>query len=97
MIATDDAMEILAAERNSRWNINFFFNRVRKDTGDRPIWINDRNDILKITDPEALDWYQVWNDRIKGDWFLMRLANTSESLYKMLVKWVFVAEKPINS
>jgi hypothetical protein len=76
--------EILATELDGTWRFNDFFNQVRNDLNNIPIWRRDVNGIMMEPDMRAIQWNTVWNDRMRGEWFLMRLENNMESRYQML-------------
>lgn len=85
--------EILATEDNGEVSINDFFNEVKDNTNNIPVWIKDVNDIEREIDPDAIDYRRPWRDRLRGDWFLARFLNTVESRFKMIVRWFSNNEK----
>ena len=76
-----------------RININDYFNEVKDDTNNLPIWVKDVNDIDRKIDPRAVDYHRRWRDRLRGDWFLARFVNDIESRFKMIVRWFSNDEK----
>lgn len=80
-----DSSDVIVSEVEGVHNINYFFNRVRNDMNNVPIWKADQNDILKNINPDALIFdSSLWNDRLRGDYFLMRLQRDSDSRYRLL-------------
>ena len=84
---------ILATEEDKYWRFNTFFNRVKDELNNQPIWFNDNNQIDLSINPKAIDYNQRWKDRLKGDWFALRLSQDEESRYKVIFKWVVSKEK----
>ena len=82
-----DSRDILATEIDNRWNINDFFNVTIDDKNNVPLWVKDRNDIWRDVNLKAIRYDSMWNDRLRGDWFLIRLWNDIESRYKLIYKW----------
>jgi hypothetical protein len=78
--------EILATETDGLWRFNDIFNRVRDDRNRLPIWKKDRNDLLMELDWRAIRWQTEWQDRMRGEWFMTRFVNDSESRYQMLFR-----------
>jgi hypothetical protein len=83
---TGYAKEILTTEMYGKWRFNDFFNQTRDENNRLPIWRRDRNNIMMETDPKALQWGRTWQDRLRGEWFMLRLENDAESRYQMLFR-----------
>lgn len=92
-VTNDDSREILVTEVDQKININDYFNEVKDDTNNLPVWIKDVNDIDRKIDPRAVDYHRRWRDRLRGDWFLARFVNDIESRFKMIVRWFSNDEK----
>ena len=92
-VTNDDSREILVTEVDQKININDYFNEVKDDTNNLPVWIKDVNDIDRKIDPRAVDYHRRWRDRLRGDWFLARFVNDIESRFKMIVRWFSSDEK----
>ena len=84
---------ILATEEGKKWNFNYFFNRVKNELNNIPIWNYDTNQINKTINPRSLNYNQKWLDRISGDWFNLRLTQDAESRYKFIFKFANTVEK----
>lgn len=87
------ATEILVTENDKKWTFNHFYNRVRNELNNNPIWLFDKNVINKRINLPALQYNQVWKDRLRGDWFLLRLQQDGDTRFKHIFKWVLSAEK----
>jgi hypothetical protein len=88
--------EILASLTDGKCAFNDFFNQVRNEANNIPVWKIDDNDILRSIRAGALQWNTRWNERIRGDWFLLRLVNDAESRLQMIVKSVTATSKMNN-
>ena len=92
-VASTISTDILATEKDKYWSFNSFYNRVRNELNNQPIWKNDKNQIHKELNPKSLQFNQRWSDRLRGDWFLIRLQQDQESRYKFIFKWITSKEK----
>ena len=86
-IVRKNSQDILATQNDKKWTFNYFFNQVRNELNNVPIWKYDENQINKFINKPALKYNKTWQDRLRGDWFLMRLANDSDSRFKQIFKW----------
>lgn len=94
--AAEGYREILAIEVYDRWKINSFFNQVKNNTNNIPLWKRDINDIIRDVNPDALWYSRVWQDRLRGDWFLARFQNDIETRFKLLFRWSESDERIID-
>jgi hypothetical protein len=86
---TGKCREILVTEiGGGKWAMNDFWNQVRDDLNDVPIWKRDENNIHMQLNPDALIYDTPMGDRIRGEWHLVRLMNDAESKYQMMFKWM---------
>lgn len=85
---TPTGTDILATYDEGKWSFNDFYNRAANINGNIPLWNYDKNAIDKIANPNALNYTNRWLDRIRGDWFLVRLEGGSDSRFKQIFKWV---------
>lgn len=79
---TED-VEILQTEMNGRYTFNYFYNLIRKEKSGLPIWMNDCVEITQELDHKLLDYRPTRKDRLRGDWFAVRLSQTLHSRYQM--------------
>lgn len=82
------ATEVLITESDKKWTLNSFYNRVKNEQNNVPLWTKDCNDINQSITVGTLDYRQGFKDRLRGDWFLTRLTNDAESRYKIIFKWM---------
>ena len=91
-----DSMDILVNNEDKKWTFNYFFNQVKSDRNNLPIWNYDVNAIEKKLNMKALSYNQRMQDRLRGDWFFVRLSQDKESRYKTIFKWLSVQETLYN-
>lgn len=84
---------ILATEENKNWKFNTLHNRVRDELNNQPFWLNDLNEIDKVLNPKAFKQNHIILDRLRGDWFFVRLSQDEESRFKIIFKWLLTKEK----
>ena len=89
---TGRSNEILVTENDKRWSFNYFFNEVRNELNNNPIWYWDKNAINKTINLDALKYNNPWKDRLRGDWFNVILSQDKETRFKYLFKWISVKE-----
>ncbi len=82
-----NSIDILQAQIHGKYSFNTIYNVVRNEQSGLPIWINDCAQIDKTLNDQLLDYRSNYKDRIRGDYFLVRLSNTLESRYKMLFRY----------
>lgn len=89
---TGRSNEVLVTENDKRWSFNYFFNEVRNELNNNPIWYWDKNAIEKTINLDALKYNNPWKDRMRGDWFNVILSQDKETRFKYLFKWISVKE-----
>lgn len=85
---SDEGMQILATENDKRWSFNYFFNEVRNEFNNNPIWLWDVNSITKKINKSALDYRRPFKERLRGDWFTVMLTQDKDTRFKYILKWV---------
>jgi len=89
--------EILVTEYDKRWNVNNFYNRTKDENNNVPLWNWDANQIDKTMNTKAVSFKgKRIKERLRGDWFLVRLEQTLESRYKTILKWGISKEDIYN-
>lgn len=84
---SDNTQDILYSSVEDKHNINYFFNRVADQSNNLPLWLTDKNNILKTVNPKAVNFTQKkLLERLKGESFLVRLTNDKESRFEILLK-----------
>jgi hypothetical protein len=81
-----DSIEILQSEMEGRWSFNFLYNSLKNERQGLPIWINDNVQVLKEINSATIDYRAIRRDRIRGDYFLIRLLQDEDSRNKMLFR-----------
>jgi hypothetical protein len=82
-----DSISILQTETNNKWSFNYFYNLIRNEKAGLPIWKYDCSQIEKEIDDRLLDYRNKFNDRMRGDYFLLRLQQDIESRYKVIFRF----------
>ena len=78
------SIDILQTEEFGRYSFNYLYNAVKSERTGLPIWLNDANNILKTINGGLLDMTPRFKDRLKGDYFVVRLQQDIESRFKMI-------------
>jgi hypothetical protein len=79
-----DSIDILQSEIHGKWSFNYLYNLIRNERGGLPIWQYDCNQIMKSLDNRLLDYRSTYKDRLRGDYFILRLQQDEESRFKMI-------------
>jgi hypothetical protein len=79
--------DILQSEINGKWSFNGFYNLIKNERSGLPIWLYDCAQINKYVDHRLLDYRSTYKDRLRGDYFLVRLTQDLESRFKFLFKF----------
>lgn len=82
-----DSIDILQSEMNGKWSFNYFYNMVRNEASGLPVWLYDCNQIDKNLDSRLLDYKNSFKDRLRGDYFIVRLQQDIESRFKMIFRF----------
>jgi hypothetical protein len=82
-----NSTDILQSEINGKWTFNYLYNLVRSERSGLPIWRYDCSQIDKTIDDRLLDYRSNYKDRIRGEYFLIRLEQDAESRYKMIYRF----------
>jgi hypothetical protein len=81
-----DSTEILASQNDKQWFFNMFFDRVKSSTNNLPHWNKDVNNLDKTINISAIDYTARRKDRLRGDWFVVRLQQDEDTLHKYIFK-----------
>ena len=85
---------IQASHVDESLNINYFYNRVRKEENHVPIWNSDENEINKTLDSRVISFNSKRVlERLRGDWFIVRMIQDSESRFKQYFKFMVSKEQ----
>jgi len=84
---TGNVFEILQTPYDKKFTFNDFYNRVRDELSNVPVWLNDVNNIKTTLNLKAFNFANRKADRIRGDWNIVRLQQDVETRFKMIFKW----------
>ena len=79
--------DILQSEINGKWSFNGFYNLIKNERSGLPVWLYDCAQMNKYVDHRLLDYRSTYKDRLRGDYFLVRLTQDLESRFKFLFKF----------
>ena len=75
-------------------HFNYFYNRVRKEDSHLPIWNWDDNEINKTLNDKMISFTsKKVLERMRGDWFAVRLIQDKDTQFKHYFKWMFSTEQ----
>lgn len=87
--------KIIATHFEDQIHFNYFYNRVRKEDAHLPIWNWDDNEINRELNEKMISFNSKRvPERIRGDWFAIRLIQDNSSQFKQYFKWMFTTEQP---
>ena len=76
-------------------SINYFYNRTKKEESHVPLWNWDDNEIYKSINNLAVSFSsKKVLERLRGDWFLVRLTQDKHSQFSSHFKWMVSKEEP---
>ena len=82
-----NSTDILQSEISGKWSFNYLYNTIKNERNGLPIWIYDCNQIMKTLDDRLLDYRSSYKDRLRGDYFILRLQQDQESRFKMIYRF----------
>lgn len=82
-----DSIDILQSEINGKWSFNYIYNLLRNERSGLPVWLYDCPQVEKTLDNRLLNYTYNHKDRLRGDYFLLRLVNDQESRFKFLFRF----------
>lgn len=81
-----DSIDILQTEVEGVWSFNYLFNHIKNEKAGIPPFLYDNVAIDKKFNDLAFDYTRSWKDRLRGDYFQVRLIQDQVSQYKYLYK-----------
>jgi len=78
--------EILIGNSMGRWSFNDAYNRIKTPNNNLPIWNNDNVWVDKKLDPRAINTNGFWNERIRGDYYTIRLEQDEDTRHNFIFK-----------
>lgn len=83
----NNTQDILFTAESGQHNINYFFNRVKNQDRNIPMFIKDENNIFKTVDPRAVGFTGKRTlERMTGDTSIIQLTNDVESRFNIILK-----------
>ena len=80
--------DILITPHHKRYSSNYFYNRVKNNKNNIPIFENDKNQILKTANPNAYSFSSKdVLEHLTGENFLIRLKYDIDTRYSLELKW----------
>jgi hypothetical protein len=86
---TNNTQDIMITNPDGfKWNYDYFYNRVKSNTSNIPMLLQDKNQIDKYVNSAAVSFKgKALLDRMIGDWFLNRLTYDKDSRYNVALKF----------
>lgn len=78
--------DVLQTEINGVYTYNHLYNKIKKENSGLPIWKNDSVQVTKNIDTKLLEFRNTYLDRMRGEYFVIRLTNDKESRHKLLFR-----------
>lgn len=84
----NNSQDILYTSQDGEHTFNYFYNRVINQDNNVPQWLNDKNRIHKTINPTAVNfgYKKKLNERLRGDYFYLRLIKNDDSRYNLILK-----------
>ena len=88
-IQVDNLTQIIPVSHvDEKININYFFNRTRNQELNTPILLWNENETGFDLNPTAISFSgKKVLERIRGEWFKIKLVQDKSSLFKQIFKW----------
>ena len=91
---SNTSQEIAVTHFDNVININYFYNRVMRTDNHLNVWEWDSNEIYKSLNPNAISMTSKRVlERLRGDWFTVRLIQDKNTQFKHMFKWMQYNEK----
>ena len=81
--------DVLQTEIGGKWAFNYLYNIVKNEQSILPVWLNDISNVDKFLNNTLLNYKPTFKDRMRGDYFLVRLSQDIESRFKLLFRFAF--------
>lgn len=86
--------EILYSSQNGHHSFNYFYNRVRNQDSNVEQWVNDRSYVDKEININAVNFKGSERlDRMRGEYFILRLINEKDSQHQIILKNIVTNQK----
>jgi len=79
---------ILYTPKEGKHHFNYFYNRVRNQDVNVPIWLWDKNMINKTINTNVVNFknHKQVLEKLRGEWFLVRLTNDEKTAFGITLK-----------
>lgn len=95
-ITRNGSQDVLITSVNEIWNLNYFFNRVKNDLNNIPVWVKDSNDIYKQINNNTVSFHgKSVLERIKGENLKVRFIYDKDSRYNISYNFSLTKEQLI--
>jgi hypothetical protein len=84
-----NSIDILQSEIAGKWSFNYLYNLVVNERSGLPIWKYDCPQVEKELDNRLLNYRSTYKDRLRGDYFMVRLQQDIESRFKMIFRFQY--------
>lgn len=85
---SNNTQDVLVSYDDYRYNMNYFYNRVKSNKNNQPIWIQDENQINKELNKKAVSFYgKKTLERLKGNFFIVRLERDGNTNLDLDFRW----------
>lgn len=83
----DNTQDILFTSLDGKHNINYFYNRVANQNNNVPIWLWNETMTQKEINPQSVNFKgKKLLERMRGEFFTVRLQQDMESRYQIILK-----------
>jgi len=82
-----NSTDILQTEIGGKWAFNYLYNIIKNEKSMLPVWLNDISNVNKSINHILLNYKPTFKDRMRGDYFLVRLSQDIESRFKLLFRF----------
>lgn len=94
---SDNTQDVLVSYDNYRYGMDYFYNRVKSNKNNQPIWLWDENQIEKTINNQAVSFYgKKTLERMKGNYFMVRLERNGNTNYDLDLRWSEQTVNPIR-
>lgn len=84
-----NSTDILVNNSDNTWSFNDFYNLIsERSYNNSRMWYYEPNNVDKYLNTNALNFRTQWKDRIRGDYFIVRLESRQPRRYKQIFNWV---------
>lgn len=82
-----DSTDILVGYSSNKWSFNQVYDIVKNQHNNIPIWTYDNVWCDKKINNEALSYNNGWKERIRGDYYVVRLQQDKDTRYNFIYRW----------